>query len=189
MLDLLWNKYWVNTLSASPLVSNREFAAGQIADISGGGLPGAVLAWRYSYGCRARCLALHAHTWHSGISHACPACTATACHLLGQRAAPHAAPALSQQLAETAGPPSPPLYPTEKLEQVESQLQHGGRMARFASSSDSKKKDGEGALSRVCRWGVGPVAWEISRHSWCWMLRCSCFAAVVFVHVTMPCCC
>jgi len=34
MLDLLWNKYWVNTLSASPLISNREFAAGQIADIA-----------------------------------------------------------------------------------------------------------------------------------------------------------
>lgn len=34
MLDLLWNKYWVNTLSASPLLSNREFAAGQIADVA-----------------------------------------------------------------------------------------------------------------------------------------------------------
>ena len=34
MLDLLWNKYWVNTLSASPLISNREFAAGQIADVA-----------------------------------------------------------------------------------------------------------------------------------------------------------
>ena len=30
MLDLLWNKYWVSTLSASPLVSNREFTAGQV---------------------------------------------------------------------------------------------------------------------------------------------------------------
>jgi hypothetical protein len=49
--------------------------------------------------------------------------------------------------------PYPP--PAEKLEQVESQLQHGGRMARFAASSDSKKKDGEGALSRVCRWVGG----------------------------------
>lgn len=34
MLDLLWNKYWVNTLSSSPLLANREFAAGQIADIA-----------------------------------------------------------------------------------------------------------------------------------------------------------
>ncbi|GAX77055.1 hypothetical protein CEUSTIGMA_g4501.t1 [Chlamydomonas eustigma] len=34
MLDLLWNKYWVNTLSASPLISNREFAAGCISDIA-----------------------------------------------------------------------------------------------------------------------------------------------------------
>jgi COP9 signalosome complex subunit 5 len=34
LLDLLWNKYWVNTLSASPLISNREFAAGQIADVA-----------------------------------------------------------------------------------------------------------------------------------------------------------
>ena len=30
MLDLLWYKYWVATLSASPLISNREFAAGQV---------------------------------------------------------------------------------------------------------------------------------------------------------------
>ncbi|KAG1660106.1 hypothetical protein FOA52_015086 [Chlamydomonas sp. UWO 241] len=34
MLDMLWNKYWVNTLSASPLISNRDFAAGQISDIA-----------------------------------------------------------------------------------------------------------------------------------------------------------
>lgn len=34
ILDLLWNKYWVNTLSASPLISNRDFAAGQISDIA-----------------------------------------------------------------------------------------------------------------------------------------------------------
>eukprot|EP00983_Pelagomonas_calceolata_P021001 659923-Pelagomonas_calceolata.AAC.1 len=34
MLDLLWYKYWVATLSASPLISNREFAAGQISDVA-----------------------------------------------------------------------------------------------------------------------------------------------------------
>lgn len=34
LLDLLWNKYWVNTLSTSPLIANWEFAAGQIADIA-----------------------------------------------------------------------------------------------------------------------------------------------------------
>eukprot|EP00879_Flechtneria_rotunda_P020130 GHRR01021170.1.p2 GENE.GHRR01021170.1~~GHRR01021170.1.p2 ORF type:complete len:123 (+),score=45.98 GHRR01021170.1:1208-1576(+) len=34
LLDLLWNKYWVNTLSTSPLIANREFAAGQVADIA-----------------------------------------------------------------------------------------------------------------------------------------------------------
>jgi hypothetical protein len=33
MLDLLWNKYWVNTLSSSPLVTTRDLAAGQISDI------------------------------------------------------------------------------------------------------------------------------------------------------------
>lgn len=27
-------RYWVNTLSASPLISNRDFAAGQIRDIA-----------------------------------------------------------------------------------------------------------------------------------------------------------
>lgn len=31
MLDLLWNKYWVSTLSASPLLSNRDFAVGQVS--------------------------------------------------------------------------------------------------------------------------------------------------------------
>lgn len=34
MLDLLWNKYWVNTLSSSPLIGNREFVSGQIADLA-----------------------------------------------------------------------------------------------------------------------------------------------------------
>ena len=33
MLDLLWNKYWVNTLSSSPLLATRELASGQIRDI------------------------------------------------------------------------------------------------------------------------------------------------------------
>lgn len=33
MLDLLWNKYWVNTLSASPLIGNRDFLVGQIQDL------------------------------------------------------------------------------------------------------------------------------------------------------------
>lgn len=33
MLDLLWYKYWVATLSASPLISNREFAAGQVRGV------------------------------------------------------------------------------------------------------------------------------------------------------------
>ena len=34
MLDLLWNKYWVNTLSSSPLVGNRDFISGQVADLA-----------------------------------------------------------------------------------------------------------------------------------------------------------
>lgn len=33
LLDLLWNDYWVNTLSASPLLLNREFVSRQISDI------------------------------------------------------------------------------------------------------------------------------------------------------------
>ena len=33
MLDLLWNKYWVNTLSSSPLLATRDLTASQIADI------------------------------------------------------------------------------------------------------------------------------------------------------------
>ncbi|KAK9819739.1 hypothetical protein WJX72_001788 [[Myrmecia] bisecta] len=34
MLDLLWNKYWVNTLSSSPLLGTRDLMAGQVADIA-----------------------------------------------------------------------------------------------------------------------------------------------------------
>mmetsp|Transcript_19436 Transcript_19436/g.66065 ORF Transcript_19436/g.66065 Transcript_19436/m.66065 type:complete len:352 (+) Transcript_19436:165-1220(+) len=34
MLDLLWNRYWVNTLSSSPLLANREFVAQQVADLA-----------------------------------------------------------------------------------------------------------------------------------------------------------
>eukprot|EP00271_Cylindrocystis_brebissonii_P011503 TRINITY_DN29344_c0_g1_i1.p1 TRINITY_DN29344_c0_g1~~TRINITY_DN29344_c0_g1_i1.p1 ORF type:complete len:375 (-),score=63.42 TRINITY_DN29344_c0_g1_i1:327-1451(-) len=34
LLDLLWNKYWVNTLSSSPLLGNREYVAGQIFDLA-----------------------------------------------------------------------------------------------------------------------------------------------------------
>jgi len=33
LLGLLWNKYWVNTLSQSPLISNREYAVSQLADL------------------------------------------------------------------------------------------------------------------------------------------------------------
>lgn len=33
LLDLLWNKYWVNTLSSSPLLNNGDYVAGQISDL------------------------------------------------------------------------------------------------------------------------------------------------------------
>ena len=33
LLDLLWNKYWVNTLSSSPLLASRDYVAGQISDL------------------------------------------------------------------------------------------------------------------------------------------------------------
>ncbi|KAI6044890.1 Mov34-domain-containing protein [Pisolithus marmoratus] len=33
LLGLLWKKYWVNTLSQSPLISNRAYAVSQIADL------------------------------------------------------------------------------------------------------------------------------------------------------------
>ncbi|ORY41115.1 COP9 signalosome complex subunit 5 [Leucosporidium creatinivorum] len=33
LLDLLWNKYWVTTLSQSPLVSNRAYMTSQIGDL------------------------------------------------------------------------------------------------------------------------------------------------------------
>jgi len=34
LLDLLWNKYWVNTLSSSPILSNRDYVMGQIGDLA-----------------------------------------------------------------------------------------------------------------------------------------------------------
>ncbi|GAA6056911.1 hypothetical protein JCM3770_001320 [Rhodotorula araucariae] len=33
LLDVLWNKYWVMTLSQSPLVSNRAYATSQLSDL------------------------------------------------------------------------------------------------------------------------------------------------------------
>ncbi|KAI0264646.1 Mov34-domain-containing protein [Gloeopeniophorella convolvens] len=33
LLGLLWNKYWINTLSQSPLISNRAYAASQLSDL------------------------------------------------------------------------------------------------------------------------------------------------------------
>lgn len=34
LLDSLWNKYWVNTLGSSGLLSNAEYTTGQIFDLS-----------------------------------------------------------------------------------------------------------------------------------------------------------
>lgn len=33
LLDMLWAKYWVNTLASSPLLATRDLTAGQIRDI------------------------------------------------------------------------------------------------------------------------------------------------------------
>jgi len=34
LLELLWNRYWVNTLSSSPLLMNAAFISGQLTDLS-----------------------------------------------------------------------------------------------------------------------------------------------------------
>eukprot|EP00296_Roombia_truncata_P007852 JP446308.1.p1 GENE.JP446308.1~~JP446308.1.p1 ORF type:complete len:334 (-),score=63.18 JP446308.1:197-1198(-) len=34
LLNLLWNKYWINTLSSSPLLNNREYTVNAIADMA-----------------------------------------------------------------------------------------------------------------------------------------------------------
>ncbi|KAI7887452.1 Mov34-domain-containing protein [Lichtheimia hyalospora FSU 10163] len=34
LLEVLWNKYWVNTLSQSPLLTNREYSTQQMADLA-----------------------------------------------------------------------------------------------------------------------------------------------------------
>lgn len=33
IIKLLWNKYWANTLSASPLLANEPFIGGQLEDM------------------------------------------------------------------------------------------------------------------------------------------------------------
>ncbi len=35
LLEALWNKYWVQTLSSSPLFTNRDYVAAQIQDLAG----------------------------------------------------------------------------------------------------------------------------------------------------------
>ncbi|KAJ2903691.1 uncharacterized protein MKZ38_009530 [Zalerion maritima] len=35
ILDLLWHKYWVQTLSQNPLLTNREYSSKQMADLAG----------------------------------------------------------------------------------------------------------------------------------------------------------
>lgn len=35
LLEALWNKYWVQTLSSSPLFTNRDFVTSQIQDLAG----------------------------------------------------------------------------------------------------------------------------------------------------------
>ncbi|KAI9033875.1 JAB1/Mov34/MPN/PAD-1 ubiquitin protease-domain-containing protein [Phycomyces nitens] len=34
LLEVLWNKYWVNTLSQSPLLTNREYSTRQMTDLA-----------------------------------------------------------------------------------------------------------------------------------------------------------
>jgi COP9 signalosome complex subunit 5 len=34
LLEALWNKYWVQTLSSSPLISNRDYGTNQISDLA-----------------------------------------------------------------------------------------------------------------------------------------------------------
>lgn len=43
IIKLLWNKYWANTLSASPLLANEAFIGGQLEDMSVTPLPSSVL--------------------------------------------------------------------------------------------------------------------------------------------------
>ncbi|KAK5003132.1 hypothetical protein LTR28_010549 [Elasticomyces elasticus] len=35
LLEALWNKYWVKTLSSSPLATNRDYGTKQIQDLAG----------------------------------------------------------------------------------------------------------------------------------------------------------
>ncbi|KAI9217496.1 JAB1/Mov34/MPN/PAD-1 ubiquitin protease-domain-containing protein [Blastocladiella britannica] len=34
LLELLWNKHWISTLSQSPLITNKDYLVGQLADIA-----------------------------------------------------------------------------------------------------------------------------------------------------------
>ena len=51
LINLLWHKYWVNTLAASPLLNNKAFIGGQLSDIS-------VLP---PHACSALCLRVGSH--------------------------------------------------------------------------------------------------------------------------------
>jgi COP9 signalosome complex subunit 5 len=34
MLDNLWNEYWMQTLSSSPLLNNRDFISNSVSDLA-----------------------------------------------------------------------------------------------------------------------------------------------------------
>lgn len=66
LLDLLWNKYWVNTLSSSPLLGNGDYVAGQISDLGNSSF--LVSVWRKKCCCMdsiVSCLHMKLYLWLS----------------------------------------------------------------------------------------------------------------------------
>jgi hypothetical protein len=138
LLDTLWNKYWVNTLAASPLLATRALGTGQLTDIG------------------ARRAARRPRSPDRDPS------------LERRRDWPHADSHEQQTRSEAGLSRCPPreqgqhrsLMPcgallraraAAKMEASDAQLASTGRAARFAGGLDKKAGPGEAQLAKVCR--------------------------------------
>lgn len=146
LLDLLWAKYWVNTLASSPLLSTRDLTAGQIKDI---GAP---------------------HKYTSLPHCACPFC------MMGARLFVRGFFCVPSQLSYLVCTPCsgcdiqgsasiilvvgcmrlfdtvPAKCAAEKLEACEGQVAHSGRMGRYtgAGAGDKKPSGADQQLHKIC---------------------------------------
>ncbi|CAI5950268.1 unnamed protein product [Closterium sp. NIES-64] len=135
LLDLLWNKYWVNTLSSSQLLANRDYVAGQISDLAGK---------------LERAERRLARSRRIGGPFALNVCSALP-PLFSHFALPSSLPAFlpifpAEKLEQSEGAAGAfrthwgSLALTEKLEQAEGQLAHSGRIGGFLMPPQRRKE-------------------------------------------------